>query len=276
MARFNNGWIKVYRSMGDGDLAENPILLALWIRLLTWATWKSSKVLWNGEQREIPAGSVVFGFRELAAQWGCSAKTIHKWAHYLHSTKRIALETSTHGSLATICNWEIYQAQEDAGVTPREREVNAEGTPGKREVNLIEESKKEERRKKRGESAVALPRLAEIWNQHRGSLPEVKGCNGSRRKHAEARWREEPDAERWAAVVQRLARSPFCTGDNDRGWRADFDFLIRPETKHKADEGKYDERGGRTSINTRPLSMDELEEERELIGLRNQAIRGSA
>lgn len=95
-------------------------------------------------------------------------------------------------------------------------------------------------------SAHALPHLAKLWNQHRGTLAEVKGCSGTRRRQAEARWRDNPSTEYWAEIISRLARSPFCTGDNERGWRASFDFLIRPETHHKVTEGKYDGHTGAT------------------------------
>jgi len=92
--------------------------------------------------------------------------------------------------------------------------------------------------------ASALPPLAEIWNQHCGTLPKIRGCGGTRRRQAEARWREKPDAEYWAEVIGRINRSPFCRGTNNRGWRANFDFLCRPETQHKVLEGQYDDGGG--------------------------------
>jgi hypothetical protein len=112
------------------------------------------------------------------------------------------------------------------------------------DAGVRQEEKREEER--RGEerltppSAPALPPLAKIWNDHRGTLPEVKGCSGTRRRQAEARWRDNPSTEYWAEIVSRIARSPFCSGDNERGWRASFDFLIRPETQHKVQEGRYD------------------------------------
>lgn len=130
-----------------------------------------------------------------------------------------------------------------------------------------------QRQKKEGRGAVALPALAEIWNQNRGSLSEVRGCSGTRRKHAELRWREESSPEYWARIVQRIARSPFCSGDNDRGWRADFDFLIRPETRHKVEEGKYDDRKPITR-GEKPITPEVRAEIAGLEKLRQQAMRG--
>jgi hypothetical protein len=37
-----------------------------------------------------------------------------------------------------------------------------------------------------------------------------------------------------------LERSAFCRGENDRGWRADFDFLLQPKSFTKLLEGAYD------------------------------------
>jgi hypothetical protein len=87
----------------------------------------------------------------------------------------------------------------------------------------------------------SLPPLAKIWNQYRKTLPEVKACGASRKRIAEARWREKPATEYWSEIVDRITRSSFCCGKNDRGWRADFDFFIRPETHNKVLEGKYDD-----------------------------------
>lgn len=86
--------------------------------------------------------------------------------------------------------------------------------------------------------------LVEIWIDHHGELPGIRGMSKKRQASAEARWKENPSADYWIEIIQRLARSAFCRGQNDRGWKADFDFLIQPDTQHKVLEGKYDDRPG--------------------------------
>lgn len=95
----------------------------------------------------------------------------------------------------------------------------------------------------------ALPRLAEIWNEHRGSLPLVKGCGKPRRTAAEARFKEASEEE-WIQAIRKLASSRFAKGENDRKWKADFDFLIQPESRFKILEGKYDDRGNGNGLYT--------------------------
>lgn len=83
-------------------------------------------------------------------------------------------------------------------------------------------------------------KIFNIWNENRGSLPECKALSKKRNAHAMQRWREKPDENYWSDVVKRLSQSNFCNGSNDRGWKADFDFFLRPDTHLKVLEGKYD------------------------------------
>lgn len=84
--------------------------------------------------------------------------------------------------------------------------------------------------------------LLATWNSNRGPLPAAEELNAERARKATARLREVPDLARWAAGIQKAATTPFCTGENDRGWRATFDFLIKPGTLAKLLEGSYDAR----------------------------------
>jgi hypothetical protein len=127
------------------------------------------------------------------------------------------------------------------------------------ELLLGREGKGRERnREGKGESlaADAAPPLTEaselqaIWNQHSPPLPAWRELSKSRKVQALARLRERPLAE-WAAVIERIAASSFCSGSNDRTWRADPDWLLKPGTAGKVLEGKYDDRKRATSNGAR-------------------------
>ena len=80
--------------------------------------------------------------------------------------------------------------------------------------------------------------LMELWNKTHG-FPKIVGLNGRRKDMANARWKEAPDITYWQNIINLISSSPFCKGDNERGWVANFDWLIRPGTDHKILEGKY-------------------------------------
>ena len=46
----------------------------------------------------------------------------------------------------------------------------------------------------------------------------------------------------WRQYFLDARDKPFLLGQNDRGWRGDFDFLLREDVVLKMQEGKYDNR----------------------------------
>lgn len=84
---------------------------------------------------------------------------------------------------------------------------------------------------KGGGTEVPLPLLAQAWNRIAGGagLPRVTTLSAARVRHVKARMVDEPDLAVWERAFAAIAADPFCAGRNDRGWRATFDYALRPE-----------------------------------------------
>lgn len=89
--------------------------------------------------------------------------------------------------------------------------------------------------------------LAEIWNTHRGAMRRVSlPLNADRKRHARARLAEAPDLERWKAAIVRAAKTKLCQGlvppkeDGGKPWIGNFEWLLRPNTLARIEEGVYD------------------------------------
>ena len=83
-----------------------------------------------------------------------------------------------------------------------------------------------------------IPRLAELWNEHCGSLAKVESTNADRDKRAALRLKEHGE-EKWIEAIRRIAESEFCNGKNDKVWVADFDWILQPAVFLKVMENKY-------------------------------------
>jgi hypothetical protein len=62
----------------------------------------------------------------------------------------------------------------------------------------------------------------------------------SRKTQLHARLKEL-DVATFLEAIDNLRKSRFCQGDNKRGWRADFDFVLRPKSCYRLLEGFYEE-----------------------------------
>lgn len=77
------------------------------------------------------------------------------------------------------------------------------------------------------------------WNE---SLSVSQTMTDSRRKKLHTRWRDPTFRNRWREAIDRINQTPVCRGRNDRGWVADVDWFLQPDSLTKLFEGKYDNR----------------------------------
>lgn len=73
----------------------------------------------------------------------------------------------------------------------------------------------------------------------RCGLPAIRKMTGTREKQLRIFVRRN-SIDEVKAALDAIERSAFLRGENDRGWRADFDFLLQPKSFAKLIEGAYD------------------------------------
>lgn len=88
---------------------------------------------------------------------------------------------------------------------------------------------------------LSVDEVLEGWNELAANhgLAQVRKLTDQRRRkvQAQAKRFSVPD---WQAVFAKISQSPFLKGENDRGWRCDFDFILSEQNFVKTLEGKYD------------------------------------
>lgn len=70
-------------------------------------------------------------------------------------------------------------------------------------------------------------------------FPAIAKMTGDRERKLSARLKDST-IEEWQRAMDAMERSAFCRGENSRGWKADFDFLLQPKSFTKLLEGAYD------------------------------------
>lgn len=113
----------------------------------------------------------------------------------------------------------------------------------------VEEEKEVEVEEKREETlatepppSIASKSLLEIWENNRGAMSSVRSFTNQRVNKCKQRLRSPSfNPEDFRVAVCKASTTPFLLGDNERGWKADFDWFIASDTNYvKVLEGKYD------------------------------------
>lgn len=84
--------------------------------------------------------------------------------------------------------------------------------------------------------------ILNLYHKHCPGLPRVIKLTDRRKRTLRARWKHCSNLEEWQSYFKKAGESNFLSGQNDRGWTADFDFLINESNMVKVLEGKYDNR----------------------------------
>ena len=81
------------------------------------------------------------------------------------------------------------------------------------------------------------------------AIPQVKMLNETRKALVGARVKQY-GLQTVLETIAKAAESDFCNGNNNRGWRATFDWIFRPNNFAKTAEGTYDNRQQSTTTTT--------------------------
>jgi hypothetical protein len=92
---------------------------------------------------------------------------------------------------------------------------------------------------------IPFNEIKNLFNKLCPSYSKIISITEKRKPHIRARWNQfKGDMQIFETAFMKLEASDFCKGNNDRRWRASFDWIIVNDTNMvKVLEGKYDNKG---------------------------------
>jgi len=91
-------------------------------------------------------------------------------------------------------------------------------------------------------NAAVADAMLEIWKEECGDALQIPAkLNRDRINACLARFKDSfnQDLEQWRALCREIRASPFCCGGGNRGWKANFDWSLKPNSILGVQEGKY-------------------------------------
>ena len=228
------GYIKIHRKLLSWGWYSVPCVKDVFIHLLITANYATSE--YRGVT--IERGQAVFGLDSLSQSLGYSIKQIRTAVDKLKKTGEITVWTNRQFSVATIINYDEYQ-----DMTENDERANEGQTDGKRKANKgqtkgTQRAVSKEIKKERNKEIYTY--VLDEFNSVCQSLPKVKTINQTRRGRIDKAQAQLGDMT-FTELFNRVEASDFLTG-RVKTWRADFDWILKPENLTKIIEGSYDNR----------------------------------
>ena len=239
---FNETYIKAMRTFKNGDsLVLTYLEMALY-------SLKSNGVIERGELTPSLADEISIAINEPVAR-------VKKTSDRLYLTEMMKL-MGTESTSAERMRRLRSKKSDETGVTPASQCDSAVTSPVTKSVTTEIESEKE--KESETDSDAPSPPVGETrgcdevvsqFNSICVSLNKVSGMTEPRRKAVQSAL-NAVGQEKLAELFRKAEASDFLTKRNSTGWKAGFDWLLKPENYAKVLEGNYDNRNSAQAAQT--------------------------
>jgi len=202
--------LSVMQNVGWLEVTKNGL------RIPDFEQWFS-----GAAKRRLQSSRRVKRFRNAAALQRCNANVTQQ------RYKSVTIGEERRGEDS------IYNIPPNGGSRLGSRRPPAEGTP--------DSDSNTEKSQTRDSPALVqvIERLTAAWNALEG-IPKIRGWSEKRRRALRVRLQDPTWLDDAMRVIKLIPQTPFLRGENKTGWRANIDWLLKPDSVIKALEGQYE------------------------------------
>ena len=245
-----SNWVKLSRRLGTSAIAAKPDYLAVWVHLLISAAYKEGEILVGRQIVRLNPGQLVFGRHKFSEKTGVSENIVRSALKVLENLQQITIKSESKFSVITITNWSKYQGE--SPTDNQQSTSNAPATHHNKEVQEIQELQEEDQKHLStyvDGQVAANPKAKRVKDQT--PYAEILACyqrvcagkflgaevlNAKRKANIKRAYGltvrgEQPFKDRgiefWEKYFTRCTTNKHWCGENDRGWKADLEFVTR-------------------------------------------------
>lgn len=271
-----SGWFKMYRSIIDWEWFKEHDMTCFFIYCLSNANLEDRT--WRGVF--VKRGQLLVSRSIVCRELGIEERRYRTIISRLQKSGEIEVDTSGPSTLITIVNWDRYQAEFIDDVDEHRPIINQTSSNERPSINTVNPmaipyvSKNSEELHSQHQSSpvqgftnavqsldlffeadtsatatspkkkrtdVDCEFVVKLYHDRCPDFPKVLKITDKRKTRIRL-WFEDIGAtyERVQEIFDRCNSSRFLKGDNNRGWKADFDWISNKTNWVKILEGKYD------------------------------------
>lgn len=221
----NSGFIFLHRKILDWEWYGDEKVFRVFLHLLLKANHREGK--WQGVV--IKRGQLITSYSHVSEQLSnrfskTSPQQVRTTLYKLKSTGEITVKTTNKYSVITINNYDEYQSdnrREVRQTTGKQQANNRQVTTNNNENNKDNENKRYNTVPAKADTSLYL----DTFNQLTGRNFEVTLGRTTKLKKRLKTY----TMDQILTALRNMVSDPFYTGENDRSWSADPDFLIKSD-----------------------------------------------
>lgn len=248
------GFIKLSRSISACNWFEDNNTLAVLVRLTLSAEWQDTSC--NGI--ELKRGQLITTIPQIAQSNQLTVQQTRTILNRLKSTGRITVRSTPKFSIITLNDFDSdFESNRQINRQPPENQQTEQQTINRpsllyKENKNIQEAEETARTRASGAVSNVLETAVREYNENCKSLEPLTGELSYHQGRLVVEAFKELHGVSFVEYFRRVEGSAFLTGKSSSSFKADFNWLIRPENVAKVLSGKYDKNYGNNAAPDEP------------------------
>lgn len=248
------GFIKLSDDLPNWAWYGDNNTLSVYIRLLIGAVWRETEY----QNTTLQRGQIATTLPKIAKENGITERQARTILDRLKATGRVSVKTTSKFSIITLNNYDC--AFENVSQSDRqmsgERQTACQSNVRPTLFNTDIQNTEEQNTRASDAVSNVLETAVREYNKICKSLEPLTGELSYHQGRLVVEAFKELHGVSFAEYFLRVEASDYLTGRTSRGYKTDFNWLIRPENVAKVLSGKYDRNFESGAVTTSPAKKD--------------------
>lgn len=129
------GWVKLHRNLLESQCFADANILRVWVWIMLKVTHKPRyapiRIGAGNSTVQLKRGQMLFGRFAAEEELAIGGSSIYRYMQKLEKWGTIKMESNSHYTIVTVCNYEEYQSEDEKGEQP----VDKQWTAGEQHLN---------------------------------------------------------------------------------------------------------------------------------------------
>ncbi len=168
-----DGWLKLYRSILDSAVFQDPEVLKVWIWLLCNVAFEQHDTMCYGKVIHLKPGQIATGRKKIAQCTDLNETKVYRALTALKSLGNIEIKATNKYSIVTVINWDKYQ-EENGKRTSSEQQTNSKQTPEEQQDDSKTTQHKNGKNGKKEKNIYMCSFFQSVWDEYPKKLGKNK------------------------------------------------------------------------------------------------------
>ena len=180
-----DGWLKLYRSILDSAVFQDPEVLKVWIWLLCNVAFEQHDTMCYGKVIHLKPGQIATGRKKIAQCTDLNETKVYRALTVLKSLGNIEIKATNKYSIITVVNWDKYQ-EENSKRTSSGQQTNSKQTSEEQQDNDKTTQHKNGKNGKKEKNIYMCSFFQSVWDEYPKKLGKNKITKAAMKQLEEA------------------------------------------------------------------------------------------